>query len=601
MYILGYNGLNDAVSFKKRTLELTGQEARFVQGLDAAAVLLRDGVVIAAAEEERFTGVKHTEKFPVHAIQFCLLQANISMAEVDYVCHGFDYSAYQSFFKQDDYGSEYFETVLRPQVQHTYFQKYWPAFPIEQRFVSVKHHAAHAASAFYPSHFNEALVLVVDGMGEIDSISIFHGKNNQLQLLHHYDLFSSLGILYSVVTYHLGFSVNSGEGKVMGLAPYGDPQRFADFFAECVQLESDGEIFINGLLKNTTAFERETYRGFRRWITEKTIPPRNPEEPVLQEHKDLAASLQHTLNQALMHLLTHWQKQTGLNKLCYAGGVALNCTANGIIFKSGLFDDIYVQPAAGDDGTAWGAALYYYYHHLNQTGRDQPQRLPLFGPVADLEKYLLTLAPDFLTNKQIAYQRVAQEDMLEQAAEMLAQGKVIAWVQGGMEFGPRALGHRSILADPRDPNMRNKINQIVKKREGFRPFAPSVKLEKAHLFFEVPEGKAFSCMLFVVPVRPEYQHSLPSITHVDGTARVQTVEKNEHPLYWRLLDKFEAKTGLPMLLNTSFNVRGQPMVCSAQEALETFLNVDIDALFIENIIFCKVKDLLHAQPKTISC
>ncbi|MBS0350472.1 MAG: carbamoyltransferase [Proteobacteria bacterium] len=596
-YVLGYSGLNDSLLFRKNNLSgLTAQEYRMTQGMDAAAVLLCDGVVAAAAEEERFIGIKHTEKFPVHAIQFCLSQAGISIEDVDFICHNFDYAAYQAFFQLSEYGRAYYQAALQPQVQYAYFKTIWPELPIEKRFVPVKHHFAHAASAFYPSGFNEALVLVADGMGEVDSISIFHGKDNQLQLLHRYDLLSSVGMLYSIITHHLGFSINSGEGKVMGLAPYGDPKRYQSVFAECMSLKPQGEIFINGFLKNTTELERETYRGFSQWLAERTFPPRTSEGTLSQEHMDLAASLQQALNQALMHLLTYWQKQTGLKQLCYAGGVALNCTTNGIILRSGLFNDVYVQPAAGDAGTALGAALYYYRQVLKQPGRDTPQRLPVYGPMPDIGKYL-SMTADFLRNKQVGYYTLDTEEMLEQAAEMLVQGKIIAWVQGPMEFGPRALGHRSILADPRDPQMRGKINRIIKKREDFRPFAPSVKQEKAHLFFEIPTGstKALSTMLFVVPVRSEHQQNLPAITHVDGTARVQTVDKNEHPLYWRLLDKFESKTGLPMLLNTSFNVRGQPIVNGAKEALETFMSIGIDAIFIENIMFLRVRNLLHAE------
>lgn len=592
MYILGYSGLNDALTFRKQTLPgLIGQEYRISQGFDSAAALFKDGVLVAAAEEERFIGIKHSEKFPLNAIQFCLNKANIRITDLSYICHSFNYSEYESLFKKDDYNYGLYQTVLAPSVQIKLFQSHWPELQIEKLFVPVKHHAAHAASAFYPSGYSEALVLVADGMGEMDSISLFVGKENQLKRLKHYDLLSSLGILYSMVTLHLGFSINSGESKVMGLAPYGDSNRFQSFFSECITLGPEGEIFIEGFLKNISFMDRETYRGFRQWLAEKTIPARRPEDPLEQQHKDLAASLQQALNTSLLHLLIYWQNYTSLKKLCYAGGVALNCTTNGVLYRSGLFNDIYVQPAAGDAGTALGGPLYQFRHILKHIEKDKPQRLPLFGPKPKISQSLLDSYTDIFFNQKIAYKKLSPDFLLDQTAALLAQGKIVAWVQGEMEFGPRALGHRSLLADPRIPTIRDKINQIVKKRESFRPFAPSVKREKAHIYFEVEESSTFSCMLFVMPVRPNYYTQLPAITHKDGTARVQTVDRDEHPFYWKLLDKFEEKTGLPMLLNTSYNVRGQPIICTEKEAIDAFLTIDIDALVIENLLFYKEQNL----------
>lgn len=599
-FILGYSGLNDALIFKKEYFnDLSAQEYRISQGFDSAAAIFNNGKLIAAAEEERFTAHKHTEKFPKNAIEFCLQQANIKITEVDAICHGFDYSAYKDFFKQNDYCRAYYQKVADPHLQERNFKIYWPGLCLKNHFFPIKHHFAHAASAFYPSGFNETLVLVADGLGELDSISIFHGKEKHLTLLAHYNIFSSLGMLYSMVTRHLGFNIYSGEGKVMGLAPYGNPDRFSQFFSECLRLEEEGEIFISGFLQNKTLLERETYRGFSHWLTEKTFPPRLPDQPLLQQHQDLAASLQETINQSLLHLLNYWRKKTNLTHLCYAGGVALNCTANGLIFKKNLFEDIYIQPAAGDAGTAVGAALYHHHHVLKLKNEDIAQRLPLFGPLPNLQAYLKSTAVQELLDKKLFIHTLPMEAILEKAASLLAQGKVIGWVQGSMEFGPRALGNRSVLADPRDAKMRDKINKMVKKRETFRPFAPAVKLEKAHIYFEVPPNKPFSTMLFVVPVRTEYQNILSAVTHVDGTARIQTVAKNEHPLYWQLLDRFESETGCPMLLNTSFNIRGQPIVKDAQEAIKTFLNTDIDALFIENNFFEKITQAAYVEAQQV--
>jgi carbamoyltransferase len=587
MYILGYSGLNDAKNYKKNAMPgLSPQEYLITQGLDSAAALLCNGIIVAAAEEERFIGKKHTEQFPLRSIQYCLQQAGIGIEEISAVCHGFNYTEYQSVFDRTEYDQNCFKNALAPQAQYPHWQKFFPQLKIEQLFVPVQHHYAHAASAFFPSGNSEALVLVADGMGEVDSISIFYGHDNQLKLLKSYDLLSSIGMLYSMVTFHLGFSLNSGEGKVMGLAPYGDPRRFEAFFNECVDLEPNGEIIINGFLKNKTLLDRETYRPFREWLTEKTIPCRHPESPVEQVHKDLAASLQACLNRALMHILNHWQKITRQRRLCYAGGVALNCTTNGLVYRSGLFDDIFVQAAAGDDGAALGAALFHYHANLGNISKRISRELPFYGPDASLVQDIKISLHD---HPKLKYELLERDQLINKAAELMAEGQIIAWVQGRMEFGPRALGHRSILADPRDPHMRDKINRIVKKREGFRPFAPSVKREKAHEYFDVPENENFPYMLFVVPVREQYQAHLPAITHVDGTARIQTVDKNEHRDYWRLIDAFEALTGIPIILNTSYNVRGQPMVCTVADAIETFSNLEIDALFIGDFMITKVQ------------
>ncbi len=304
---------------------------------------------------------------------------------------------------------------------------------------------------------------------------------------------------------------------------------------------------------------------------------------------DLAAGMQMILNKALLHICKYWQGVTHLNNLCYAGGVALNCTANGYLYHQNLFKDIYVQPAAGDAGTAIGSALYHYKHNLQKSGAESPKRMPFFGPTSQIEKFL-SAEKKWIADQHIVCTKVNLDELIQIAAENLARGKIIAWVQGELEFGPRALGHRSILADPRDPTMREKINRIVKKREAFRPFAPSVKSEKAHYYFDIDEKdtELFSTMLFVVGVRDPFKEKLPAITHVDGTARLQTVDRTHHPMYWKLLNAFEEKTGLPILLNTSFNVNKQPMIAFAKEALMTFAEIEIDLLCMDSFIFSKI-------------
>lgn len=590
MYIIGFSGLNDALSFKRKNIkDLSEQEYRISQGMDSAAVLIQDGIVIAAVEEERLSGVKHTEKFPFASINFCLDQAGITINDIDYICHGFNYADYKYFFQRNEYLLKYFQAALDPAVQIQHLNNLWPGVNFAKKFIPVRHHAAHAAGAFYPSGFSEALVLVMDGMGELDSISVYRGKNNRLELLKTYNLLSSVGMLYSMVTCHLGFSINSGEYKVMGLAPYGDPLQFAAFFSECVSFEPEGEIIIQGFHKNKSFLDWETYRGFSEWLTLHTFPARSPESPLEKKHMNLAAALQSTLNNALLHICKHWGKSTGLNKLCFAGGVALNCTANAYLYQQRVFKDMYIQPAAGDAGTALGSALYHYKHTLQQSGNDTPQRLPFFGPTSQIEK-LLRNEKKWIESLEITVSQFSMEEMINIVAEKLSHGKIVAWMQGETEFGPRALGHRSILADPRDPNMRQKINRIVKKREAFRPFAPSVKSEEAHHYFCIsPEdAKLFATMLFVVPVREGFKEKLPAITHVDGTARVQTVDRKEHPIYWSLLDAFEKITKIPILLNTSFNINKQPIIASAKEALMTFADSEIDLLCIDNFIFSKL-------------
>lgn len=593
MYVLGYSGLNDAMTFKRLNMSgLTEQEYRISQGMDAAAALIKDGVVIAAAEEERFTGVKHTEQFPKSALKFCLATAGVSISDVDYICHCFNYPEYKYFFQQTEkpYLFKYYQEALDPAVQIQHLNSLWPGVNFEKKFIPVQHHRSHAASAFYPSGFSEALVLVMDGMGELDSITICRGKGNRIEVLKNYSLLNSIGMLYSIITLHLGFSINSGEYKVMGLAAYGDPNRYAAFFSECVSLEPEGEILIRGFYKNKTSLDWETYRGFREWLTENTFPERKPEEKLAQHHMDLAAGMQMILNKALLHICKYWQNITRLNYLCYAGGVALNCTANGYLYHQKLFKNIYIQPAAGDAGTAIGSALYHYKHNLQQSGTDLPQRMPFFGPTSQIDQFL-NEEKKWMADHHIVCKKINSDELVHFAAENLAQGKIIAWVQGELEFGPRALGHRSILADPRDSTMREKINRIVKKREIFRPFAPSVKSEKAHYYFEIEEKDAalFNTMLFIVGVRDPFKEKLSAITHVDGTARLQTVDQLHNPLYWKLLHAFEEKTGLPILLNTSFNVNKQPMIAFAKEALTTFAESEIDLLCMDNFIFFKIR------------
>ena len=441
----------------------------------------------------------------------------------------------------------------------------------------VSHHLAHAASAFFLSGFDESLILVADGMGEFHSTTIAIGSGNDIRIIEQTPTLNSLGILYGVFTLYLGFYMNFDEYKVMGLAPYGNPRRFFTQIMDLVHLKNNGTFTIPILFQNATLQDKETYTGSLRLISDLFGPSRMPGAEITQVHKDIAAALQAVLQASLMHILRHFKKATGQRNLCMAGGVALNCTANGIIKRSKMFDHVFVQPASGDDGTSLGAALYAQrMFNANQTF--SPMGLPLWGPSYEttIVEHALLRQPGCESTFFSSFDLLAAD-----IAKRISNGQIVAWFQGRMEFGPRALGNRSILVDPRDVEMKERLNRIVKKREDFRPFAPAVTVETAKQFFEVDDDEnTYAYMLFVVPVRHEYREKLPAITHIDGSARLQTVSKDDNPRFWTLLNEFGKISGMPVLLNTSFNVRGQPIVCTPAEAVDTFFATEIDALVI---------------------
>ena len=582
MNILGYSGLHSAINFRKGYYsDFTEQEYRMCQGLDSAACILVDNQLIAAVEEERFNGEKYTCQFPINAINFCLKKAGLTLSDLDFICHGFNYEPYHALFLTTQDSCVYYQQVLDKCLQIDLWQNHFSGKFVSNKFVSVDHHLAHAATAYYPSQFDSALVLIADGIGEMHSLSLFSAENKKINLLKNYNVFSSLGILYSQITAHLGFYVNSDEYKVMGLAPYGDKKRYQQLFNEVIEYRDQGQIFIKKFKLNTTEIDRQTGRGFRKWLSENFFAPRTLESPITQQHKDLAATLQNTLEEALLHILSFWQEKTGLKKLCMAGGVALNCTANGNLLRKALFKDIYIQPAASDAGTAIGAAMVQAQQKGITLPRMSPFDLPYFGPdfhEIDYKKAIEKFG-DQITSKEFSV-----SDVVKEAAKWIINRKIIAWMQDRMEFGPRALGNRSILADPTDPNMRDRINLLVKQRESFRPFAPSVKVEKAHHYFDIPHGREFPHMLYTVPVKEEYKSIFPAITHVDGSARIQTVNRHYAEKYWLLLDAVEQLSGIPLVLNTSFNMRGQPIVCTPEEAIKTLISAKLDALFMGNFL-----------------
>jgi carbamoyltransferase len=586
MKILGISGLEAQMQFKRsRWPHLDEREYRISQGHDSAAALIVDGEIIAAAAEERFNRQKHSGAFPTGAIRYCLAEGGLKLEDLDEIAHGFDYAPFQKFYSFDPLTAQLYREVFSREALLRCVARDLPEFPAE-RVQQVSHHLAHAASAYLTSGWDECLVIVMDGMGEAHSASVYHAHDGRLELLHQLPAADSIGILYSLVTLHLGFDFNADEYKIMGLAPYGDAERYHAFFDREVELRDGGNIHIPLLRLNRARDDRENYSASRQYLREHLIEERQPDDEITADHQDVAAALQSCLDRAMLHLCGHFGKQTGLRRLALAGGVALNCTANGKLRQSGLFDDIYIQPAAGDDGTALGAALYRSALAGEIVNRRLP--VPFLGPAYSNREVQAAL-DEFRTTIAVRQFETLAETCAE-AARLIADGRVIAWFRGRMEFGPRALGHRSILADPGRPEMRDRINAMVKLREAFRPFAPAVSLEQVSQWFETPPGAELPYMIMIVNVRAQHCAELPAITHVDGSARVQTVSARDNAEFHTLLRAVGQTTGREMVLNTSFNVKGQPIVNTPQEAIGTFLCTGIEYLFVENYLICRRGD-----------
>ncbi|MDX8147105.1 carbamoyltransferase C-terminal domain-containing protein [Lentzea sp. BCCO 10_0061] len=563
---------------------LTPREHAIFQGADAAAALVGGGRVIAASAQERFDGVKHSSVFPADAATFCLEYAGLSAADLDVVAHSFSFGPEREFYTGlPGFYADMYDEVLAPEVNQRAAEEAL-GVDLAGRFTPVPHHLAHAASAYVPSGFTESLVLVADGLGERHSTTVLAARPDGYETLSTAPAHSSLGLLYGLFTLYLGFWFGDGEYKVMGLAPYGDPSKYAPtIMRNWVALESEGRFSLSVLLANVTDLEKETYRGALTVLEQELGPARGDDEPLEQRHMDIAAGLQSVVQTVQMHLLRHFRAQTGLSRLCLAGGVGLNCVANGALLRSGLFDDIYVQPAAGDDGAALGAALYVAQTMSSAT--TAPAR-PLLGPEYDgAECRAAAQAAGGVTLREFE----SDAALVGEVSDLIAAGAVVGWFSGRMEYGPRALGSRSILADPRRTDMRDRINSLVKKRESFRPFAPAISAAHAADWFEIePEDvHRFADMLFVAYVRPERAELLPATTHVDGSARVQTVDEADNPRFWSLIEAFGQRTGVPVLLNTSFNVRGQPIVRTPAEAVTTFLDAGLDALVLGDLLLIR--------------
>ena len=583
MKILGISGLESSIPFKKiHWPGLDEREYRMSQGHDSAAALIIDGEIVAACEEERFNRLKHSGAFPIGAINYCLAEAGIVIDDVDELAHGFDYGPYQKYYSLDPLTTQLYREVLSKEALMALVARDLPQFSPD-RVHRVNHHLAHAASAYFTSGWQECLTVVIDGMGEVHSLSIFHAHDGKLDKVYQQSAQDSIGILYSLVTLHLGFDFNADEYKIMGLAPYGDAERFRAFFDEAVELRPDGGIRIPILRLNRTLSESENYLQSRSYLTEHLVKERRPDEEITSIHRDVAASLQACLDRTMEHVCGHFARKLGLRSLAMAGGVALNCTANGKLLRSGLFDDIYIQPAAGDDGTALGAALYR--SALAGEVVNRRSSVPFYGPAHSMAE-IDTALTQFADRIEVTRFASLAETCTE-AARLIAAGRVIAWYRGRMEFGPRALGHRSIMADPGQPEMRDRINAMVKMREAFRPFAPAVTLEEVHRWFEVAPQTELPYMIMIVNVQQAHRAELPAITHVDGSARVQTVSAADNPEFHALLREVGKATGREMVLNTSFNVKGQPIVNTPQEAIETFLGTGIEFLFLENVLILR--------------
>ena len=610
---------------------------------DSAACLVIDGDIVAAAQEERFTRIKHDHRFPLNAARYCLSEAGLNANQLDYV--GFydkpllkfdrlletylDYSpsGFSSFLKSMPLWMR--EKLWMPDLIRTELAKAngeddeRKAKKLGKQFkwklLFGDHHESHAASAFYPSPFEEAAILTIDGVGEWATSSIGIGKSNEITLLKELRYPDSLGLLYSAFTYYTGFKVNSGEYKVMGLAPYGEPKYVVAIKDNLLEIGDDGSLRMNHEYFSYSQGLRMTNRAFDKLIGG---PPRKPESRITQREMDLARSIQVITEEVILKMAAYAKRETQMKYLCLAGGVALNCVANGRVLREVPFEEIWIQPAAGDAGGSLGIALAIWHRYLDQprrsaeqTGAWEPARSSVangLAPYADGMKGSF-LGPrdsdkaieDFLISKGARYRKYSRAELPEAIADILAQGKVVGLHQGRMEFGPRSLGARSIIGDARSPEMQSVMNLKIKYRESFRPFAPSVLRERVSDWFELDTDSPY--MLLVADVAAQKRRSLtddekalwgieklnikrsdiPAVTHVDYSARIQTVRRETNPLFWEILEAFGSRTGCPVLVNTSFNVRGEPIVCTPADSYRCFMRTEMDYLVLENCLLDK--------------
>ena len=575
---------------------------------DSAACLVRDGQIIAAAQEERFTRKKHDAAFPKNAVEYCLRTGGIEAGNLDYVAFyekpflKFD-RILHSYLAYAPSGLRSFLMAIPLWIRERIWMKELirKELGCECKIIFPEHHESHAASAFFPSPYPEAAFLTVDGVGEWTTTSFGAGRGHQVEMLGELHFPHSLGLLYSAFTYFTGFRVNSGEYKLMGLAPYGEPKYVDLILRELVDLKADGSFRLNmkyfnygvGLTMTNAKFDRLFGR-----------PPRRPESKLTQSDMDLARSIQEVTEEIMFRMARHVRQKTGLKDLCLAGGVALNCVANGRILREGIFDRIWIQPAAGDAGGALGAALFTWHQYLGQTRQaddlNDSQRGSYLGPEFSRDEIRV-----YLTANHIPFTELTDAELPGKIADLIKAEKVIGWFYGRMEFGPRALGARSIIGDAQSPKMQEVMNLKIKFRESFRPFAPTVLREKVSEYFELDSESPY--MLLVAPVAKNKRRemttgeqklfglekllairsTIPAVTHVDYSARVQTVTEDHQPMYYRMIKKFDEKYGCPVIINTSFNVRGEPMVCAPEHAYLCFMRTNMDYLLLGNFLLEK--------------
>jgi carbamoyltransferase len=586
---------------------------------DSAAALVQDGVILAAAQEERFTRKKHDPCFPRQAVSYCLESAGLSLSEVDYVVYyekplvKFE-RLLETYLSYAPRGLKSFVTAMPVWLKEKLYLKMLlkkelaAVAPCPEasmpRQLFCEHHQSHAAAAFFPSPFQRSAVLCMDGVGEWATTSVWLGDGNTLSPLWQMDFPHSLGLLYSAFTYYIGFKVNSGEYKLMGLAPYGGPRYVKTILDNLLDLKEDGTFRLNMRFFNFAVGLTMTNGHFDALFGG---PPRTPESALTQREMDIACSIQEVTEEIVLRLARAVHRDTGMDALCLAGGVALNCVANGRLLREGPFRDIWIQPAAGDAGGAVGAALAAWHQHLQKprsTNGADAMRGTYLGP-----SYSQAQIRSYLDSVSAPYRELGDDALYAQLAELLEQGQVIGWFQGRMEFGPRALGNRSILADARSIKMQGMMNKKIKFRESFRPLAPSVLEEDAAVYFDLDEASPY--MLLVAEVQPAQRvplslgqehlagmdrlkvlrSTIPAVTHVDYSARIQTVSEAANPRYYRLLNAFKARTGCSVLVNTSFNVRGEPIVCNPEDAYRCFMSTEMDYLVLENVLLDK-----SAQP-----
>ena len=575
---------------------------------DSAACLVRDGVIIAAAQEERFTRKKHDANFPKHAVDYCLREGGITVNELDCVAFyekpflKFD-RILHSYLAYAPVGLKSFLMAIPLWIRERVWMKELirRELACDCRIIFPEHHESHAASAFFPSPFSEAAFLTIDGVGEWTTTSYGIGRDNRIQMLAEIRFPHSLGLLYSAFTYFTGFKVNSGEYKLMGLAPYGESKYVELILRELIDLKADGSFRLNMKYFNYGVGLTMTNAAFNRLFGR---PPRKPESKLTQSDMDLARSIQDVTDEIMLRMARHVRKETAQRNLCLAGGVALNCVANGQILRERIFDRIWIQPAAGDAGGALGAALFAWHQIVDQkrvaNDVNDSQRGSYLGP-----SYSNDEIRRYLETQEIPFTELTDEEIPEKIADLICAQKVIGWFHGRMEFGPRALGARSIIGDARSPEMQEVMNLKIKFRESFRPFAPSVLREKSADWFELEDESPY--MLLVGPVSkkrrremsPDEQQrfglkkllairsEIPAVTHVDNSARIQTVTEDHQPMFYRMIKRFDEKYGCPVIINTSFNVRGEPIVATPEHAFICFMRTNMDYLLLGNFLLEK--------------